>query len=73
MRSRREQRIDRALSSVLADIDNRHEEAAAMLDNPSWRVLDELSIEHNEARIAAYARAKRLHAIWQARIEREAD
>lgn len=72
MRSSRGRRIDRALSSVLETIERQHDEALDRFINPSWRVLDELSIEFDRRRIGAYVRADNLCAKWHARVSGDA-
>jgi hypothetical protein len=71
MLGRREQRINRALSRVLEKIEDKHNQALNVDRWLTWREIDEIEIERSAASIKAYDRAKRLHEIWQARIERE--
>jgi hypothetical protein len=62
IRSRRQRRIDRALSAVLRTIDD--DEASRLVQCVTWRDIDVLSAVMNERRTAAYDRAARLEEQW---------
>jgi hypothetical protein len=66
MRSQRQRRIDRALSSVLRAIDA--EQDAADNSCETWAQYDRMSARMNTKRVAAYDRANALDAQWSARI-----
>lgn len=69
-RSSRTRRIDRALSATLDKIDSAHaERMGALPDGHTWTDVDALSLARDEAHIAAYDRADRLHAAWRKRVE----
>jgi hypothetical protein len=63
-RSRRERRIDRALSSVLHGIDDHYDNFSPA----TWREIDELAIAADRARIGAHKRAEKLFAQWRKRV-----
>lgn len=68
-RSSRDRRIDRALSSVLAAVDDAEE--SDRFHCRTWRELDCLSIRMNGRRNKAYDRATNLRIKWHARVERD--
>ena len=66
IRGSRDRRIDRALSSVLDNINEEREERLRACE--TWHAINLLDIEMNDKRKDAYIRADCLCSQWHARV-----